>query len=532
MQRSVFISYAHQDKPVADAVCARLEQSGIRCWIAPRDIQPGREWGESIISAIEASAILVLVFSRESNESKQVLREVTAAVNHDVIVIPFRVHDVAPSKSMEYLLNVPHWLDAMTPPLDRHIDALRRTIAGILGVAAGAPRESRAAPSAERARTAPTPAIARRNGGRFAAWSVACGAVLLLGVLYQRSGPGRAQRPPPAVEKAVVAAVDRTPREVEDESALYERAEGIVRSKLLDMQLGGVVGFYRQFADAPTVEAVSRWDRGVRVANADQFERVDLPGRSWTVVYKGTTRPVQGRDILLATGALPVAVAPPAEPDLRSGLITHCPLDGDGRDVVGSNHAVPQGAVLSTDRFGRSGHAYRLQGHGALELQKRLDLPAQGSFTYAFWLYDEADRYDHVWLVDRYGPDGDQSIVGLTADGDASGGFAFNVRYDDGDTPENWFVYTGARKRGAWQHVAMVRDHGRAFRLYLDGEQAGSGLDSGKRVTPKRAKFGHLAEDNEAQPGFVGKLDDIRIYDRALTAGEIRRLTAEGPETR
>lgn len=45
MRNTVFISYAHQDKPVADAVCARLEQSGIRCWIAPRDIQPGRVGG-------------------------------------------------------------------------------------------------------------------------------------------------------------------------------------------------------------------------------------------------------------------------------------------------------------------------------------------------------------------------------------------------------------------------------------------------------------------------------------------------------
>ena len=50
----VFISYPHQDKTMADAACARLEAEGIRCWMAPRDITPGADWGESIVDAIHA----------------------------------------------------------------------------------------------------------------------------------------------------------------------------------------------------------------------------------------------------------------------------------------------------------------------------------------------------------------------------------------------------------------------------------------------------------------------------------------------
>jgi len=132
MSHSVFISYAHEDKPVADAVCARLEAGNIRCWIAPRDILPGQEWGDSIICAIESARVMVLIFSHGSNVSKQVLREVTAAVKNNVVVIPFRVEDVTPCKSMEYLLNVPHWLEAITPPFESHIDELRNTITGLL----------------------------------------------------------------------------------------------------------------------------------------------------------------------------------------------------------------------------------------------------------------------------------------------------------------------------------------------------------------------------------------------------------------
>jgi hypothetical protein len=41
MPHDVFVSYSSDDKPTADAVCATLENKGIRCWIAPRDILPG-----------------------------------------------------------------------------------------------------------------------------------------------------------------------------------------------------------------------------------------------------------------------------------------------------------------------------------------------------------------------------------------------------------------------------------------------------------------------------------------------------------
>ena len=41
----VFISYSSKDKTVADAACSVLENKGIRCWVAPRDIVAGVEWG-------------------------------------------------------------------------------------------------------------------------------------------------------------------------------------------------------------------------------------------------------------------------------------------------------------------------------------------------------------------------------------------------------------------------------------------------------------------------------------------------------
>jgi WD40 repeat protein/tetratricopeptide (TPR) repeat protein len=124
----VFLSYSAKDKPVADAVCATLEQKGFRCWIAPRDIVAGKGWSESIIEGIEQSRLLVLVFSANSNASQQVIREVERAVAKRIPIIPFRVENLAPSKAMEYFISSQHWLDAYTPPLEKHLEHLAQTV--------------------------------------------------------------------------------------------------------------------------------------------------------------------------------------------------------------------------------------------------------------------------------------------------------------------------------------------------------------------------------------------------------------------
>lgn len=132
MAHDVFISYSANDKPIADAMCSTLESNGLQCWIAPRDILPGMDWGGSIIDAIAAARVMVLVLSSNSNTSNQVKREVERAVNKDVIVIPFRIEDVSLSKSLEYQLSSTHWMDAVTPPIEDHLQTLAEKIKQIL----------------------------------------------------------------------------------------------------------------------------------------------------------------------------------------------------------------------------------------------------------------------------------------------------------------------------------------------------------------------------------------------------------------
>jgi len=128
MAHHVFISVSSQDRQTGDAVCAVLEAHGIRCWMAPRDIAPGEEWAESIIDAINDAHCMVLVFSGHANTSPQIRREVERAVNKGIPIHPLRIEDVQPSKTLEYFISTPQWLDAFTPPLERHLNRLAQAI--------------------------------------------------------------------------------------------------------------------------------------------------------------------------------------------------------------------------------------------------------------------------------------------------------------------------------------------------------------------------------------------------------------------
>jgi hypothetical protein len=132
MAHDVFISYASGDKPVADAVCAMLESHGIRCWIAPRDVVPGMHYGEAIIDAIHECRIMVLVFSSKANLSGHIPKEIERAVSQGVTVMPLRIENVAPAKSLDYFIGSVHWLDALTPPLEVHLQRLAGNVKTLL----------------------------------------------------------------------------------------------------------------------------------------------------------------------------------------------------------------------------------------------------------------------------------------------------------------------------------------------------------------------------------------------------------------
>ncbi len=108
----IFLSHSSKEAAIAEQICERLEQNGIKCFIAPRDIRPGKEYAEEIINGIDQSAAMVLLMSKNANSSPHVLREVEHAVSSGTPILVYKLEEVVLSKSMEYFLMTHQWISA------------------------------------------------------------------------------------------------------------------------------------------------------------------------------------------------------------------------------------------------------------------------------------------------------------------------------------------------------------------------------------------------------------------------------------
>jgi len=110
MGQAFFISYSSADAAQAREICAFLQSLSADYWIAPDNILPGEPFPVAIARAIRDSLAVFLLFSRSSDQSADVLNEITLARNHRKRVVPVRLEDYRPV-NLEYYLGVPQWVD-------------------------------------------------------------------------------------------------------------------------------------------------------------------------------------------------------------------------------------------------------------------------------------------------------------------------------------------------------------------------------------------------------------------------------------
>jgi TIR domain-containing protein len=91
-----FISYASHDTHVA----AALEDRGLKCWIAPRDVTPGAHYASEIVHAIDSARAIVLILSQDAANSPRVLREIERAASKRHPVPGLRYADAHVSHSL------------------------------------------------------------------------------------------------------------------------------------------------------------------------------------------------------------------------------------------------------------------------------------------------------------------------------------------------------------------------------------------------------------------------------------------------
>ena len=109
----IFISHSSKDADIASRICDFIEEKGKCCFLAPRDIKPGREYAEELVDGIDQSETMLLIMSEHANQSPHVLREVERAVSRSVPILVYKLEEVKLSKSLEYFLMTHQWINAM-----------------------------------------------------------------------------------------------------------------------------------------------------------------------------------------------------------------------------------------------------------------------------------------------------------------------------------------------------------------------------------------------------------------------------------
>ncbi|HYK44742.1 MAG TPA: LamG domain-containing protein [Parafilimonas sp.] len=221
---------------------------------------------------------------------------------------------------------------------------------------------------------------------------------------------------------------------------------------------------------------------------------------------------------------------PPPPPDsLDSGLIAYYPFTGNANDASGNNFDLTvHAAALTNDRNGSANKAYHFNG-----IDATMDVPAFAgtdslpTFAVSVWVKAEKKGGFLYAFVNSLSPGATeyQYVYGDTTTNNLTVANMMTHYYSTGGSTYKFFQVGVRDMAGEWTHLVLVQDH-TSTALYVNDVKAST--ESLDPLSISYAGGGLIG----AMPGqdlghFNGDIDELRFYDRALTAAEIQRLYNE-----
>lgn len=227
----------------------------------------------------------------------------------------------------------------------------------------------------------------------------------------------------------------------------------------------------------------------------------------------------------------------PATSSSLDGLVAYYPFDGDAQDHSGhENHCQVHGATLSTDRSGRQSAAYHFDGASYMECGNSASVQITESITLAAWVKAEPASLTGVNRIvfGKWGPSSrsyalyiqnqDQASLGLC--GSTHGAAVIGSPDGSGallNSPTRSVLCDSAEiQANTWHHLTATIEPGYRMAVYVDRRLA---AESTQSVIPM--VFGGtepLSVGLNQGYYFAGSLDELRLYNRALTADEVSSL--------
>ncbi|GDX48754.1 hypothetical protein LBMAG25_15720 [Bacteroidota bacterium] len=210
-----------------------------------------------------------------------------------------------------------------------------------------------------------------------------------------------------------------------------------------------------------------------------------------------------------------------------NGLVGWWPFNGNANDESGNgNNGTVNGAALTTDRFGNANAAYDFDGvNDFVQVAHSSSLTFQSDVTFSFWLYQFDYSLNTSGLPERQ-PIGKQRNTNTTGIGfetvDALGSCCGPQFYI---TPNPQYEDASPMLLQTWVHLVGTYD-GSTLNLFLNGTLLGSATGTANLSTIVADLF--FGKEGALGRAYKGHIDDIGIWNRALTQQEITNLYNAG----
>ena len=211
---------------------------------------------------------------------------------------------------------------------------------------------------------------------------------------------------------------------------------------------------------------------------------------------------------------------------LIDGLVAYYPFNGNANDESGvANHGIVYGATSAADRFGNPNSAYSFD--GANDYIWIGDDPKPEIITISLWIKTSSNKSgtDNAMAVIRYRLFGFGIVLNHYFIGE------MHIPVWESETESRLFSSNNQTLNdGVWHHISFSYD-GNVFNTYVDGILVYHDIDTNNRTIYYQAGGLSIGRDgNHDSDYFEGSIDEVRIYNRALSEPEIQMLYRDGLE--
>lgn len=236
------------------------------------------------------------------------------------------------------------------------------------------------------------------------------------------------------------------------------------------------------------------------------------------------------RTLSLLVVGLGLAVNASAQSFLTNGLVAYYPFNGSATDASGNGHdGTIYGAVLTTNRFGEANRAYRFGGTSAYITAPLSSTVFSNDFTASLWF--NASDYADAWpmLLEEEGNTAlRMGLVGLTS-GAGSDSFGRLYAHATRSSPvKSWEVWRMSPTPLNTFCQVVITKAGTNAAMYFNAQLTAMGKVFDPNTPVGNTLYIGRAQTEDVIGGYVfhGVIDDIRIYNRALSSNEVAQLYA------